>query len=163
MLRFATCQCDAPSLLLANNGSQLLRMICTPVTQTLAGEHVIRSLLLCSFQPEMFRDTCFQLQQPGESSRVRGTCLLGRAEGKFRPIQDQAHTDYIRYIAVHPTLPYLLSCSDDMSIKSGAKCPSDVRALSLGFIPKALGLGQELAEPSGLYCPNLAPSLPELP
>eukprot|EP00438_Fugacium_kawagutii_P026992 Skav223998 [mRNA] locus=scaffold2619:1073:11571:- [translate_table: standard] len=29
----------------------------------------------------------------------------------------EAHTDYIRYIAVHPTLPYLLSSSDDMSIK----------------------------------------------
>ena len=34
----------------------------------------------------------------------------------------------------------------------GAKCPSEAGAfLSLGFIPKALGLGQELAEPSGLY------------
>lgn len=29
----------------------------------------------------------------------------------------EAHTDYIRSIAVHPTLPYLLTCSDDMLIK----------------------------------------------
>lgn len=29
----------------------------------------------------------------------------------------EAHTDYIRSVAVHPTLPYLLSCSDDKVIK----------------------------------------------
>ena len=29
----------------------------------------------------------------------------------------EGHTDYIRYISVHPTLPLLLSSSDDMSIK----------------------------------------------
>ena len=29
----------------------------------------------------------------------------------------EAHTDYIRNLAVHPTAPYLLSCSDDMLIK----------------------------------------------
>ena len=29
----------------------------------------------------------------------------------------EAHTDYIRSVAVHPTLPYLLSASDDMVIK----------------------------------------------
>ncbi|CAD7940239.1 unnamed protein product [Amoebophrya sp. A120] len=29
----------------------------------------------------------------------------------------EAHSDYIRYIAVHPTSPYVLSCSDDMTIK----------------------------------------------
>ena len=29
----------------------------------------------------------------------------------------EAHTDYIRSIAVHPTQPYLLTCSDDMLIK----------------------------------------------
>lgn len=29
----------------------------------------------------------------------------------------EAHTDYIRSIAVHPTLPYVLSASDDMLIK----------------------------------------------
>jgi coatomer subunit beta' len=39
----------------------------------------------------------------------------------------EAHSDYIRSIAVHPTLPYLLSCSDDMFIKlwdwdKGWKC-----------------------------------------
>ena len=28
-----------------------------------------------------------------------------------------AHTDYIRYLEVHPTRPYILSSSDDMSIK----------------------------------------------
>ena len=28
-----------------------------------------------------------------------------------------AHNDYIRSIAVHPTLPYILSCSDDMTIR----------------------------------------------
>jgi hypothetical protein len=32
----------------------------------------------------------------------------------------EAHTDYIRYLEVHPSLPYVLSCSDDMSIK--VKC-----------------------------------------
>lgn len=29
----------------------------------------------------------------------------------------EAHTDYIRCVAVHPTLPYILSSSDDMLIK----------------------------------------------
>ncbi|EER20354.1 COPI protein, putative [Perkinsus marinus ATCC 50983] len=29
----------------------------------------------------------------------------------------EAHGDYIRYIAVHSTLPYVISCSDDMTIK----------------------------------------------
>ncbi|KAJ0752295.1 putative transcription factor WD40-like family [Helianthus annuus] len=29
----------------------------------------------------------------------------------------KAHTDYIRCVAVHPTLPYILSCSYDMLIK----------------------------------------------
>jgi coatomer subunit beta' len=29
----------------------------------------------------------------------------------------EAHTDYIRSVAVHPTLPYVLSSSDDMLIK----------------------------------------------
>eukprot|EP00612_Vaucheria_litorea_P000775 CAMPEP_0171457844 /NCGR_PEP_ID=MMETSP0945-20130129/3755_1 /TAXON_ID=109269 /ORGANISM="Vaucheria litorea, Strain CCMP2940" /LENGTH=1008 /DNA_ID=CAMNT_0011983523 /DNA_START=82 /DNA_END=3108 /DNA_ORIENTATION=+ len=29
----------------------------------------------------------------------------------------EAHTDYIRYLEIHPSLPYVLSCSDDMSIK----------------------------------------------
>eukprot|EP01106_Pelomyxa_sp_JSP_P004712 TRINITY_DN174_c0_g1_i6.p1 TRINITY_DN174_c0_g1~~TRINITY_DN174_c0_g1_i6.p1 ORF type:complete len:187 (+),score=66.60 TRINITY_DN174_c0_g1_i6:259-819(+) len=29
----------------------------------------------------------------------------------------EAHSDYIRSLAVHPSLPYLLSSSDDMSIK----------------------------------------------
>jgi len=28
-----------------------------------------------------------------------------------------AHTDYIRYLEVHPSLPHLLSCSDDCTIK----------------------------------------------
>lgn len=32
-------------------------------------------------------------------------------------IQFEAHTDYIRSLAVHPTLPYVLSSSDDMFIK----------------------------------------------
>jgi coatomer subunit beta' len=27
------------------------------------------------------------------------------------------HTDFIRYLAVHPTLPYIISCSDDQTIK----------------------------------------------
>ena len=31
--------------------------------------------------------------------------------------QFEAHSDYIRSIAVHPSQPYLLTCSDDMSIK----------------------------------------------
>ena len=31
--------------------------------------------------------------------------------------ETEAHTDYIRCIAVHTTMPYILSCSDDMSIK----------------------------------------------
>lgn len=31
--------------------------------------------------------------------------------------QFEAHTDYIRCVVVHPTLPYVLSCSDDMLIK----------------------------------------------
>ena len=39
----------------------------------------------------------------------------------------EAHGDYIRSVAVHPSLPYLLSCSDDMLIKlwdwdKGWKC-----------------------------------------
>lgn len=29
----------------------------------------------------------------------------------------EAHTDYVRCVAVHPTLPYVLSSSDDMFIK----------------------------------------------
>jgi len=29
----------------------------------------------------------------------------------------EAHQDYIRCVEIHPTLPYILSCSDDMSIK----------------------------------------------
>jgi coatomer subunit beta' len=29
----------------------------------------------------------------------------------------EAHSDYIRCVAVHPTLPYVLSSSDDMLIK----------------------------------------------
>lgn len=29
----------------------------------------------------------------------------------------EAHVDYIRCLAVHPTLPYVLSSSDDMLIK----------------------------------------------
>ena len=29
----------------------------------------------------------------------------------------EAHTDFIRSVAVHPTLPYVLSASDDMLIK----------------------------------------------
>jgi coatomer subunit beta' len=29
----------------------------------------------------------------------------------------EAHTDYIRFIEIHPTRPYILSASDDMSIK----------------------------------------------
>jgi hypothetical protein len=29
----------------------------------------------------------------------------------------EAHPDYIRAIAVHPTLPYILTASDDMTIK----------------------------------------------
>lgn len=28
----------------------------------------------------------------------------------------EGHTDYIRYLDVHPTLPYVLSCSDDMTV-----------------------------------------------
>ncbi|PQQ07879.1 hypothetical protein Pyn_07962 [Prunus yedoensis var. nudiflora] len=31
----------------------------------------------------------------------------------------EAHTDFIRSVAVHPTLPYLLSCSDDKVISFG--------------------------------------------
>jgi coatomer subunit beta' len=31
--------------------------------------------------------------------------------------QFEAHTDYIRYILVHPTQPYLLTSSDDSTIK----------------------------------------------
>ena len=30
---------------------------------------------------------------------------------------DQAHNDYIRYVEVHPTLPYVISGSDDMTVK----------------------------------------------
>ena len=29
----------------------------------------------------------------------------------------EAHADYIRFVEIHPTLPYILSSSDDMSIK----------------------------------------------
>lgn len=31
--------------------------------------------------------------------------------------QFEAHTDYIRYILVHPSQPYFLTCSDDTKIK----------------------------------------------
>ena len=31
--------------------------------------------------------------------------------------QFEAHADYIRHVAVHPTLPLVLTCSDDMTIK----------------------------------------------
>ena len=29
----------------------------------------------------------------------------------------EAHSDYLRSIAVHPTLPYIITSSDDMTIK----------------------------------------------
>ena len=29
----------------------------------------------------------------------------------------EAHSDYIRYVEVHPSLPYFLTSSDDMTIK----------------------------------------------
>ena len=29
----------------------------------------------------------------------------------------EAHTDYVRCLIVHDTLPYVISCSDDLSIK----------------------------------------------
>lgn len=29
----------------------------------------------------------------------------------------EAHTDYLRHLAVHPSLSYILTCSDDMCIK----------------------------------------------
>jgi len=29
----------------------------------------------------------------------------------------EAHSDYLRWIAIHPVSPYLISCSDDMTIK----------------------------------------------
>ena len=29
----------------------------------------------------------------------------------------EAHADYIRFVEIHPTLPYILSSSDDMSMK----------------------------------------------
>lgn len=32
-------------------------------------------------------------------------------------VVEEAHMDYIRWITVHPNLPYVLSCSDDMTIK----------------------------------------------
>ena len=41
----------------------------------------------------------------------------------------EAHTDYIRSIAVHPTQPYLLTCSDDMLIKLW-----DWDKVTLGFL-----------------------------
>lgn len=34
-----------------------------------------------------------------------------------RIVQFEAHPDYIRGVAVHPTLPYVLTCSDDLTIK----------------------------------------------
>ena len=34
---------------------------------------------------------------------------------KIKTIED--HQDYIRHIVVHPTQPYILSCSDDITIK----------------------------------------------
>ena len=32
----------------------------------------------------------------------------------------EAHTDYIRCVAVHPSLSYILTSSDDMLVKVGA-------------------------------------------
>jgi len=29
----------------------------------------------------------------------------------------EAHADYIRFVEIHPTMPYILSSSDDMSMK----------------------------------------------
>ncbi|EGV64577.1 Coatomer subunit beta' [Yamadazyma tenuis] len=32
-------------------------------------------------------------------------------------VQFEAHPDYVRYIAVHPSKPYVLTCSDDLTIR----------------------------------------------
>ncbi|MFO0131785.1 MAG: WD40 repeat domain-containing protein [bacterium] len=29
----------------------------------------------------------------------------------------EGHTDYLRHILIHPTLPYIITCSDDTTIR----------------------------------------------
>lgn len=60
--------------------------------------------------------------------------------------QFDAHTDYVRQFAIHPTRPYVLSCSDDMTIKlwdweRGWKCVTTYEGhvhyvMAVAFNPK---------------------------
>ena len=34
-----------------------------------------------------------------------------------RALQFEGHQDYIRYMEVHPSQPYVLTCSDDMQVR----------------------------------------------
>lgn len=54
---------------------------------------------------------CSDRRSVGCSSFLLASCLAPQVKGF------EAHTDYIRSIAVHPTLPYILTSSDDMLIK----------------------------------------------
>ena len=63
--------------------------------------------------------------------------------------QFEAHSDYIRCIAVHPSSPFILTSSDDMLIKV-----SLFAILATDFTPLlALGLGQEVAMPASIRRP----------
>ncbi|KAL0314326.1 UNVERIFIED_CONTAM: Coatomer subunit beta' [Sesamum angustifolium] len=60
----------------------------------------------------------------------------------------EAHTGYIRCVTVHPTVPYVLSSSDDMLIKLGTGlslvCPASSGVMS--FYEQNLILSGELVE-----------------
>ncbi|OAG32019.1 coatomer, subunit beta' [Nematocida displodere] len=76
----------------------------------------------------------------GEFLEERESFVLGSDDGMVRVFctdtfeikeKVQAHKDFIRKIAVHPTLPYIATCSDDGSIKiwDYSKDLSPVRSL----------------------------------
>lgn len=69
------------------------------------GEMPIRA---CAFLEEI---ECFLI---GADDGVLRLYCLDKFEIKCKV---QAHTDFIRHISVHPTLSYVATCADDMSIK----------------------------------------------
>ena len=51
----------------------------------------------------------------GADDMYYSRCTITNTMDKVKVFE--AHTDYIRCVAVHPTLPYVLSSADDMLIK----------------------------------------------